>query len=381
VPWAQAAEFITLVKGTWKLDILWQLGGGAKKRPGRMLAAINEANARRKPPRALSRNIMWKTLEDMRNVGLIERASNGEAALYWLTEEGKQVLDTARRIAADPGAGDWRGQLTWPAGPPPVPGVDFHQRPSMARVWDSATGGHDNFAADRQVDDTLARIMPTLRATADCSRAFLPEATRELAGRQVRQFLDVGTGMPNADAVGEVAQAAAPESRVVYVDNDPQVVRHAQAELKSSPEGRCDYVLGDLRDPGEILVRAGLTLDLDQPVGLILMMVLHFIGDSEDPWGLVRRLAAGIRGPVYLVIGHAASDHAPAVAQAAAAAYNELSDAEVTLRSKEQVARFFDAAGCQMLPPGLVSFPEWFPCRQLPLGVNGHIGIGFRGPR
>jgi DNA-binding HxlR family transcriptional regulator len=338
VPLAQAAEFVDLVKGTWKLDILWQLAGGAKKRPGRMLAAINEANARRNPPRTLSRRIMWKTLDDMRDDGLIERASNGDAVLYWLTEEGK-------------------------------------------RVWDSATGGRDNFAADREVDVTLGKIMPTLRATADCSRAFLREATLELAGRGVRQFLDIGTGMPAADAVGEIAQAAAPESRVVYVDNDPQVVRHAQAELKSSAEGRCDYVLGDLRDPGEILVHAGLTLDLDQPVGLILMMVLHFIGNGEDPWGLVRRLAAGIRGSVYLVIGHAASDHDPAVAQAAAAAYNELSDAHVTLRSKEQVAGFFAVPGCQMLPPGLVSFPEWFPRRQLPPGVNGHIGIGFRGPR
>ena len=155
-----------------------------------------------------------------------------------------------------------------------------------ARVYDYWLGGKDNFAADREAAERVLAVTPGLRFRVRANRAFLGRVTRYLACEAgVRQFLDIGTGIPAADNTHEVAQRAAPDSRVVYVDNDPIVLLHAQALLRSTPQGSTDYLQADLRNPGMILDRAAAVLDFGRPVAVMLLGVLHLIQDSEDPWG------------------------------------------------------------------------------------------------
>ena len=162
-----------------------------------------------------------------------------------------------------------------------------------ARVYDYWLGGKDNFAADREAAERVLAVAPGLRYRVRANRAFLGRAARYLAAEAgLRQFLDIGTGIPAAGNTHEVAQRAAPDARVVYVDNDPIVLLHAEALLRSSPEGATDYVQADLRDPGMILDRAATLLDFGQPVAVMLLGVLHLIQDAEDPWGIVARLMA-----------------------------------------------------------------------------------------
>jgi S-adenosyl methyltransferase len=191
------------------------------------------------------------------------------------------------------------------------------------------------------------------------NRAFLGRATRYLAAEAgIRQFLDIGTGIPTADNTHEVAQRAAPDSRVVYVDNDPIVLLHAQALLRSTLQGATDYLQADLRDPGMILDRAAAVMDLDQPVAVMLLGVLHLIQDPEDPWGIVARLMTAMPAGSYLTISHPAIDihHAQANAQRV---YNERVSTPQTLRTREEVARFF--TGLELVEPGLVQVHQWRP--------------------
>ena len=208
------------------------------------------------------------------------------------------------------------------------------------------------------------------------NRAFLGRTTRYLAAEAgIRQFLDIGTGIPTGDNTHEVAQRAAPESRVVYVDNDPIVLLHAQALLRSSPQGATDYIQADLRDPGLILDRAAALLDFGQPVAIMLLGVLHLISDSEDPWGIVARLMAATPAGSYLTISHPAIDihHTQADAQRV---YNERVSTPQTLRTREQVARFF--TGLELVEPGLVQVHQWRPdpSDYAPEGVvSAHGGV------
>ena len=162
-----------------------------------------------------------------------------------------------------------------------------------ARVYDYWLGGKDNFAADREAAERVLAVAPGLRFRVRANRAFLGRTTRYLAAEAgIRQFLDLGTGIPTAENTHEVAQRVAPDARVVYVDNDPVVLLHAQALLRSTSQGATDYMQADLRDPGLILDRAAALLDFGQPMAVMLLGVLHLISDSEDPWGLVARLMA-----------------------------------------------------------------------------------------
>ena len=164
-----------------------------------------------------------------------------------------------------------------------------------ARVYDYWLGGKDNFAADREAAERVLAVAPGLRYRVRANRAFLGRASRYLAAEAgIRQFLDIGTGIPAADNTHEVAQRAAPDARVVYVDNDPIVLLHAQALLRSTPEGATDYLQADLRDPGTILDRAATLLDFGQPVAVMLLGVLHLVQDAEDPWGIVAGLMAAM---------------------------------------------------------------------------------------
>jgi len=248
-----------------------------------------------------------------------------------------------------------------------------------ARVYDYWLGGKDNFAADREAAERVLAVTPGLRWRVRANRAFLGRATRFLAGDAgIRQFLDIGTGIPTGDNTHEVAQRAAPAARVVYVDNDPIVLLHAQALLRSTREGATDYLQADLRDPGLILDRAGAVLDFGQPVAVMLLGVLHLIADDEDPWGIVARLMAAVPPGSSLTISHPALDTHRQQAEAQRV-YNERVATPQTLRTREQVARFF--TGLDLVEPGLVQVHQWRPDRgdTVPFdAVSAYGAVGFK---
>jgi hypothetical protein len=245
------------------------------------------------------------------------------------------------------------------AGAEPPAGIDTTVA-HPARVYDYWLGGTNNFPADREAAERVLAATPGLRARVQANRAFLARVVRYLTAEAgIRQFLDVGTGIPAANNTHEVAQAAAPDSRVVYVDNDPIVLFHAQELLASAPEGATQYIEGDLRDPGAILEAAAGTLDLTRPAALMLLGVLHLIGDSEEPYRIVAGLVDALAPGSYLAISHPASDiHAAAQAEAQKR-YNERVATPQTLRNRAEVTRFFD--GLDLVPPGVVYVHAWRP--------------------
>jgi O-methyltransferase involved in polyketide biosynthesis len=229
-----------------------------------------------------------------------------------------------------------------------------------ARTWNYWLGGKDNFAADREVGEQILQFLPNMRTTARADRAFLGRAVRYLAGEAgIRQFLDVGTGLPTADNTHQVAQSVAPQSRIVYVDNDPLVLVHARALLTSAPEGVTDYVEADLHEPDKILREAARTLDFTQPVALTLLGVLNFIIDDDEAQTVVDRLLDAVPPGSYLVIAHASNEVNPAEAQAARQFWNEHATPPITFRSAQQITRFFDRV--ELLDPGVVSCSRWRP--------------------
>ncbi|HEX3957655.1 MAG TPA: SAM-dependent methyltransferase [Trebonia sp.] len=236
-----------------------------------------------------------------------------------------------------------------------LPGLDTSVA-NAARMWNYWIGGKDHFRADRVAGDHVLEAMPALPYIARTLRRFLTTTVDELAAAGVRQFLDIGTGLPTADNTHEVAQRIAPESRIVYVDHDPVVIRHAQALLTSSPAGKTDYIQADLRDWPTILAGAQRTLDFSQPVAVFLIAVLHFVLDSEDPHQLISRIVADLAPGSYLVIAHAASDIEADTAAAMARNYNATASITITPRDRATVARFFD--GLEMTGAGLIPLAE-----------------------
>ncbi len=232
----------------------------------------------------------------------------------------------------------------------------------IARVQDYWLGGKDHFEADRIAGDEAIAQLPDMAASVRNTRAFLGRTVRFLAAeRGIRQFLDLGTGIPTASNTHEVAQDAAPASRIVYVDNDPMVLAHARALLTSSPEGRCAYIDADIREPEKILNTAAEVLDFTEPVAVVLMAVLQFVPDDDDPHGIVRRLMAAVPAGSYLVISHPAADIQAAAMAGMARSLNELMVQRVKPRSKDAVTAFFD--GLDLLEPGVIRCPEWRPDR------------------
>jgi S-adenosyl methyltransferase len=230
----------------------------------------------------------------------------------------------------------------------------------QARIYDYWLGGKDNFAADRKAAEAAAAAYPGVVSGSRANRQFLARAVTALAVEHgVRQFLDIGTGIPSSGHTHEVAQSVAPDSRVVYVDYDPVVLAHARALLAGHPEGHTDYLDADLRDPGTILAQAGKTLDLGQPVAVMLLAILQAIPDSDDPVGIVRTILAAVPSGSFLVISHPASDIEPEKIAAATARLNELSAQQFTLRDHDGVMRFF--GGLEMLEPGLMRMEDWRP--------------------
>jgi hypothetical protein len=230
----------------------------------------------------------------------------------------------------------------------------------IARVYDYWLGGKDNFAADREAGDDALAAYPDLVSSVRANRAFLARAVRYLSGEAgIRQFLDIGTGIPTANNTHEVAQGVAPSSRIVYVDNDPIVLAHARALLTSGPAGTTAYLDADLRDTGTILSQAAETLDFSQPVAVMLIAVLHLIGDDDDPYGIVSTLLDAVPPGSYLVLSHVASDIAPEAMAEMGRRLNRLLAQKGTYRTGQQVAQFFE--GLDVAEPGVVPVPAWRP--------------------
>ncbi len=230
----------------------------------------------------------------------------------------------------------------------------------IARIQDYWLGGKDHFEVDRIAGEEAIAALPDMVASVRNTRAFLGRTVRFLAEeRGIRQFLDLGTGIPTAANTHEVAQAAAPESKVVYVDNDPMVLAHARALLASDPAGHCAYIDADIRDPDTILDQAAQVIDFSEPVGVVMMAVLQFVPDEDDPRSIVRRIMAAVPGGSYLVISHPASDIQATAMAGMATRLNKLMAQRVKPRSHAEVSSFFD--GLDLLEPGVVRCPEWRP--------------------
>ena len=242
-----------------------------------------------------------------------------------------------------------------------------------ARIWNYWLGGKDNYPVDREVGDQIRRLHPAISDYARADRAFLVRAVRYLAGEAgIRQFLDIGTGLPTAPNTHQVAQAVAPESRVVYTDNDPLVLAHARALLTSSPEGATAYLDTDLHDPGTILTQAAQTLDFTRPVALTLLGVVIFINDDHDAYSIVRRLVDAVPSGSYLVLSHTITSPAMADMDDAVAFWNEHGTPKLTQRTPEQIGRFFD--GLELLEPGVVSCSRWRP-EATPFGEPAEVAM------
>jgi hypothetical protein len=245
-----------------------------------------------------------------------------------------------------------------------------------ARVYAYWLGGKDHFPADRKVAEEVAACRPQVIAGVQANRAFLARAVRYLAGeRGIRQFVDIGPGLPAPGATHQVAQAIAPQSKIVYVDNDELVLAHARALLTSSRQGGCGYVGADLRDPETIVREAARTLDFTRPAALILVAVLHFIPDSSDPAGLVAALAAPLAPGSFVAISHLTADFAPEQVGAGVAAYNSLVPAGITARSHAQVTALF--GGLPLVAPGVAPVSEWRPGPAPARGASADVHAGL----
>jgi hypothetical protein len=261
-----------------------------------------------------------------------------------------------------------------PTADAPVPEIDT-SRPHSARMYDYYLGGKDHFAADREAAAKVLAAFPSVRTASRENRAFLGRAVRYLAGQAgIRQFLDIGAGLPSAGNVHEVAQSVAPSSRVVYADNDPLVLTHARALLASGPEGRTAYIHADLRQPDKILIHPATrdVLDFTQPVALMLLAILHLIPDEDKPAEIVATLLDALPPGSYLVASHGTPEHDPSAAAGAARAFRE-AGIPFHLRDTGDFARLA-FSGLELVPPGVVLVSEWRPEGTGPRPTPAEVG-------
>jgi hypothetical protein len=245
----------------------------------------------------------------------------------------------------------------------------------VARVYNYWLGGKDNFAADRAAGEQSIKAFPNIVLSARANRAFLARAVQFLAGEVgIRQFLDIGTGIPSANNTHEVAQAVAPDSRIVYVDNDPVVLTHARALLTSNPAGATDYIDADLRNPQEILAGAARTLDFGRPVAVMLMAILQHVGDDEEPYRVVSVLRDALPPGSYLALSHPAKDIDAEAMAKMAQTLNQMMAEKVTFRDHDAVARFFD--GLELVEPGMVQASKWRPRSEAEAGSPAALWAG-----
>jgi O-methyltransferase involved in polyketide biosynthesis len=250
--------------------------------------------------------------------------------------------------------------------------------PHTARIWNYWLGGKDNFAADRQVGDQVREIFPVVIELARADREFLKRAVRYLTAEVgIRQFLDIGTGLPTQDNTHEVAQQVAPETRIVYVDNDPLVLAHARALLTSSPEGATDYLHADLRNPETILRTAAATLDFSKPVAIMLLGIMHFVGDDDELQRIIDRLVAAVPSGSHIAVANTTTAVNGATTAEAVRVWNIDAQPKLKLRTPERIAEFF--TGLEVVEPGWVSCSRWRPeplaDGSLPVEVDQWCGI------
>ncbi|MFJ6214041.1 SAM-dependent methyltransferase [Streptomyces sp. NPDC092296] len=233
--------------------------------------------------------------------------------------------------------------------------------PHPARMYDYFIGGKDNFAADREAAEQALAISPEFRTGALANRGFLQRAVRHVAGQGVRQFLDIGTGIPTAGSTHQIAGEVTSDVRVAYLDNDPIVLVHGRALLEGAGQGTATVIHADLREPAAILANPEVreVLDFDQPIALMLVAILHFLKDDEDPIGIVRQLVDALPAGSRLVLSHATGDFATREQVERARTLYSGSAAALTPRSREQVTTFFE--GLELEEPGLVTAPLWRP--------------------
>jgi O-methyltransferase involved in polyketide biosynthesis len=249
--------------------------------------------------------------------------------------------------------------------------------PHSPRIWNYWLGGKDNYAVDREAGDQYRQAFPGVVDVARASRQFLIRTVRYLAGEAgIRQFLDVGTGLPTEDNTHEVAQRVAPESRIVYVDNDPMVLAHARALLVSSPAGASSYVDADVREPEQFVAAAAETLDLSRPVGLILSGIMGHIPDTERARSIVRQVLDRLPSGSYLSLNDGTSVVAGEAIEQAQQGYDDTGAVPYRLRTPEEIASFFE--GLELVPPGVVTCPQWRPDADTtgPSEVDAFGGLG-----
>jgi S-adenosyl methyltransferase len=232
--------------------------------------------------------------------------------------------------------------------------------PHPARVYGYWLGGKDHYQADREAAEEVIRCCPQVVVGARANREFLVRVVRYLAAEcGIRQFVDIGPGLPAPGSTHEIAQALAPRSRIVYVDNDPLVLVHARALLTSTPQGSCDYIEADLRDTATVIAGARQTLDFTRPVAVLLLAVLHFVPDAYSPAAIVAALSRQLAPGSYVAISHLTDDFAPGPVTAGVTAYNTLVPAAVIPRSHTQISALL--GGLPLVPPGVVPLTEWRP--------------------
>lgn len=247
-----------------------------------------------------------------------------------------------------------------------------------ARVWNYWLGGKDNYAADREVGEQVLAVLPEVVAAARAQRGFLVRTVRYLVAEMgIRQFLDIGTGLPSANNTHEVAQATAPECRIVYVDNDPLIMAHARALLTSTPEGATDYVHADLRNPDAILRKAAHTLDFTRPIALMLLGIVEHILNTDVAYAIVNQLVEALPTGSYLVLCDPTTEVGREVMLEAIQRWNENATPLITARSRQELMRFFD--GLELLEPGVVPSSLWRP-EAIELGTQVEVfnfgGVG-----
>ncbi|WP_399892049.1 SAM-dependent methyltransferase [Streptomyces sp. BBFR51] len=251
----------------------------------------------------------------------------------------------------------------------PRPRIDT-SKPHPARVYDWLLGGKDNYPVDQRVGETLPE---EARGNAARNRAFMHRAAAWLAQRGVDQFLDLGTGIPTEPNLHQIVQAIRPDARIVYADNDPIVLRHAEALLTSSPEGATDFLHADVRQPAAILEHAGAVLDFGRPVALSLIALLHFLPDDEDPYGLVRTLVRALPSGSFLLLSHGTADQHPELKRETEAAYKK-GAIPLRMRTRSEVEPFFE--GLELVAPGLVFATEWYQEEPAPARERSGFYVG-----
>jgi SAM-dependent methyltransferase len=260
-------------------------------------------------------------------------------------------------VSSQPGpAGEQHGEASGPAGEPPSFDTTVAH---PARVYDFWLGGKDNYEADREAAGVMIEALPNILEGVRANRAFLGRAVRYLAQEAgIRQFLDIGTGLPTAENTHEIAQSVAPDARVVYADNDPIVLAHARALLTSTPQGATAYVDADVRDTTKILEAAAGILDFSQPVAIMMLLVLQYVPDADEPQKIVSELLDAVAPGSYLTICDTTTDIDTERLTAGTARLNaRLGSAQSTPRPRAKILRYFD--GLELIEPGLVPMPQW----------------------